>query len=185
MSACMIDGSIFLGPIDARSVPIFCGNIYLSVVNAGFRPATVAEGIGFSQSGCRWFSNSFFDICGIIGQFTLLACRGLILSAWKLRQLDCCAKAFCMTSTVAIESVPFYIRHKNTLQSCLRDTDAAMCTDSDHWRALPSRAIKIHPPFSWTNKESNCATTILRGIKLVPMLNGTAPGIGTRLVARA
>jgi hypothetical protein len=59
MSACIIDGSIFLGPIDARSVPIFYGNIYSNAVNAGFKLATVAEGIGFSQSGCRYFSNSF------------------------------------------------------------------------------------------------------------------------------
>jgi hypothetical protein len=117
MSACMIDGSIFQGPINARSVPIICGNIYSNVVNAGFKLATGAEGIGFSQSECRFFSNSFFDMCGIIGQFALLAFRGLILSAWKLRQFDCSARGCCMTSIVAIKSVQFYIQQKNTL-SC-------------------------------------------------------------------
>lgn len=43
----MIDRSMFRGPMNAGSVPIICGNIYLNVINARFRPATIAEGIGF------------------------------------------------------------------------------------------------------------------------------------------
>lgn len=79
----MIDRSIFLGPINARSVPIFCGNTYSNVINAEFKLATIAEEIGFSQSGCRY----------------------ILLT----HSPNCSAKAFCMTSTVAIESVQFYI----------------------------------------------------------------------------
>jgi NADH:ubiquinone oxidoreductase subunit 2 (subunit N) len=42
----MIDGSIFLGTIDAMNVPTIYRNIlYSSVVNAGFKLATGAEGI--------------------------------------------------------------------------------------------------------------------------------------------
>jgi hypothetical protein len=86
MSACMIDGSIFGDPIDARSAPIICGNIYSNAVNAGFKLATGAEGIGFSQGKCRCFSTSFFDMPWDHRAIRALGFSCLLLSAGKRRQ---------------------------------------------------------------------------------------------------
>lgn len=45
MSASMIHGDMYKVLIDVRNVPIIWANISSSVVNAGSRPATGAEGI--------------------------------------------------------------------------------------------------------------------------------------------
>jgi hypothetical protein len=77
----MIDGNLYEGPIDVKNVLIIYQNIYLNVVNAGFKLATAAEEIDFSCNKCTLFVTRFFIYCRSMGLNALSIVPGL---AWTL-----------------------------------------------------------------------------------------------------